>query len=59
MVLTDGVSSLQTKLSHRERHKARRVGLEAIPLNQHIEGGYGERQEHLKIDLNIQNHFGL
>jgi hypothetical protein len=41
--LINGVSSLQTKLSHRERHEARRVGLEAIPLNQHIEGGHGER----------------
>jgi hypothetical protein len=27
---------LQTKFSHRERHKARRIGLEAMPLDQYI-----------------------
>src|SRR5882762_1460888 len=43
------ISILQTKLSHRERHKARRIGLEAMPLDQHIEGGHGECQAGLKV----------
>jgi len=37
-LLYDPTGILQTKLSHRERHKARRIGLEAMPLDQHIEG---------------------
>ena len=40
---------LQTKLNNRERHKARRIGFEAMPLDKHIEGGHGERQARLKI----------
>src|SRR5215831_20045956 len=47
--LTNNISLLQTKLSHREGHKARRIGLEPMPLNQHIEGGHGEGQTRLKI----------
>src|SRR5262249_38226350 len=43
------ISTLQTKLSHREGHKARRGGLETMPLDQHIEGRHGERQACLKI----------
>src|SRR2546428_2642443 len=43
------VSILQTKLSYREGHKARRARLEAMPLDQHIEGGHGEREARLKI----------
>jgi Protein of unknown function (DUF2652) len=43
------ISHLQTKLGHREGHEARRIGLEAMPLHQHIEGGHGERQARLKI----------
>ena len=42
-------SLLQTKLSDREGHETRRVGLETMPLDQHIEGGHGERQARLKI----------
>src|SRR5260370_19746266 len=42
-------SILQTKFSDREGHEARRVGFEAVPLDQHIEGGHGERQARLKI----------
>ena len=38
------ISILQTKFSDREGHEARRVGLEAMPLDQHIEGGHGERE---------------
>ena len=40
---------LQTKLRDREGHEARRVGLETVPLDQHIESGHGERQARLKI----------
>ena len=43
------VSILQTKFGNREGHEARRVGLEAMPLDQHIEGSHGERQARLKI----------
>jgi hypothetical protein len=42
-------SILQTKFSDREGHEARRGGLEAMPLDQHIEGRHGERQASLKI----------
>jgi hypothetical protein len=37
-------SILQTKFRNREGHEARRIGLEAMPLDQHIEGGHGEGQ---------------
>src|SRR6266511_3803235 len=47
--LSYDIGILQTKLSHREGHEARRVGLEAMPLDEHIEGGHGERQARLKI----------
>src|SRR6266852_2306091 len=47
--LDNYVSILQTKLSHREGYEARRIGLEALPLDQHIEGRHGERQASLKI----------
>src|SRR6266478_264666 len=47
--LDNYVSILQTKLSHRERYEARRIGLEAMPLDQHIEGGHGECQAGLKV----------
>src|SRR6266436_8083207 len=43
------IGLLQTKLSNREGHDARRVGLETMPLDQDIEGGHGERQPCLKI----------
>ena len=46
---SNDIGILQTKLSHRERHKARRIGLEAMPLDQHIEGGHGECQAGLKV----------
>ena len=52
----NSVSILQTKLSHRERHEARRVGLEAMPLNQHIEGRHRERQPCLKIRPDPMHH---
>src|SRR5258708_580721 len=47
--LDNYVSILQTKFSHRQGHKARRVGLEAMPLNQHIEGCHSKGQARLKI----------
>src|SRR5215471_3907359 len=43
------VSILQTKFSDREGHEARRVGLETMPLDEHVEGGHGKRQACLKI----------
>src|SRR5215471_9201040 len=42
-------SILQTKFRHRERHEARRVRPETMPLDQHIESGHRERQARLKI----------
>src|SRR5438128_9226550 len=47
--LDSDTGMLQTKLSYREGHEARRVGLEAVPLDQHIEGGHSEGQARLKI----------
>src|SRR6267378_1663755 len=43
--LANYVSILQTKFSYREGHEARRVGLETMPLDQHIKGGHGERRQ--------------
>ena len=48
-ILENSTSILQTKFRHRERHEARRIGLEPMPLDQHIEGGHGEREARLKI----------
>src|SRR5215813_7715025 len=45
----DYFSILQTKFSYGERHKARRVGLETMPLDQHIEERHREREPCLKI----------
>src|SRR5215468_1609776 len=42
-------SILQTKVSYGERHKARRGGLETMPLDQHIEERHREREPCLKI----------
>src|SRR5215471_17391172 len=47
--LDSSISILQTKFSYRERYEARRVGLEAMPLDEHIESGHGEREPRLKI----------
>src|SRR2546428_1461212 len=54
--LANHVSILQTKLSHREGHEARRIGLETMPLDQHMEGGHGERQARLKIPPASMHH---
>src|SRR3977135_2366542 len=48
-ILDNYSSILQTKFSDREGHEARRIGLEAMPLDQHIESGHGEREPRLKI----------
>ena len=46
---SNDIDILQTKLSDRERHETRRVGLEAMPLDEHIEGRHGEGQARLQI----------
>src|SRR5213080_3962391 len=48
-ILDNYVRILQTQFSYREGHEARRRGLEAMPLDQHIEGGHGECEPRLKI----------
>src|SRR5262249_8695111 len=48
-ILYNHVSILQTKFSDREGHEARHGGLETMQLDQHIEGGHGERQARMKI----------
>src|SRR6266568_1607394 len=47
--LDNYISILQTKLRDREGHEARRIGLEAMPLDQHIEGRHSEREPSVKI----------
>src|SRR2546430_9990705 len=48
-ILDNHSSILQTKISNREGHKARRIRLEALPLDQHIEGRHGEREPRVEI----------
>src|SRR4030095_15343125 len=48
-ILENSTSILQTKFCNRERHEARRIGLEPMPLDEHIEGGHRECQARLKI----------
>src|SRR5437016_12347587 len=55
-MLYSSFSFLQTKLRDREGHEARRVGLEALPLDQHIEGRHGERQARLRIRPTPMHH---
>src|SRR2546421_3545460 len=55
-ILDNYFSILQTKLSHREKHEARGVGEEAMPLDEHIEGGHGERESCLKIRPDPMHH---
>src|SRR4030095_544465 len=45
----NSTSILQTKFSDREGHEARRMRLEAMPLDEHIESGHRKRQARLKI----------
>src|SRR5215471_19829276 len=53
---SNDIGILQTKLSHREGHEARRIGLEAMPLDQRMEGRHGERQARLKIGPAPRHH---
>src|SRR5882724_3308353 len=46
---SNSIGILQTKLSHREGHEARRIGLEAMPLDQHIKSRHGEPQPGVEI----------
>src|SRR4249920_894137 len=48
-ILENSTSILQTKFSHGERHEARRMRLETMPLDEHIESGHRKRQARLKI----------
>lgn len=43
------ISILQTKIGHRERHEARRSGLETMPLDQYIKSRHGEREACLEV----------
>src|SRR5215470_7248629 len=47
--LNNDIGLLQTKLSYREGHETRRVGLQTMPLDQDIENSHGERQARLKV----------
>src|SRR5262245_39808305 len=48
-LLDSHISLLQTKFSYREGHEASRVGEEAMPLDEHVEGGHGEGETCLEI----------
>jgi hypothetical protein len=54
--LSNNIGILQTKLRHREGHETRRIGLEAMPLHQHIKSGHGERQARLKVGPDPMHH---
>src|SRR5712691_2413668 len=47
--LDNHISLLQTKIGHREGHEARRMGLETMPLDQHIKNCHGEREPGLEV----------
>ena len=47
-ILDNYIGILQTQFSDREGHEARRIGLETMPLDQHIEDGHGEGEARLK-----------
>src|SRR6266498_964691 len=48
-ILDNHISILQTKFSYGEGHETRRMGLETMPLDQHIEGRHGEREAGVEI----------
>src|SRR5262245_6115309 len=56
-ILYDNISLLQTKFRNRKGHETRGVGPEAMPLDQHVEGGHGEGQARLKIHPAPMHHF--
>ena len=43
------MSIFQTQFSHRERYEARRLGLAALPLDQHLAGGHGAREPRVHL----------
>src|SRR5215471_10679620 len=47
--LKNYIGLLQTKLSHREGHEARRIGKEAMPLDEDIKGGHGEGEAGVEV----------
>ena len=47
--LSGDIGILQAKLSDREGYKARCVGAEAMPLDEHVEDGHGAREPGMKI----------
>ena len=53
---TNDIGISQTKFSYREGHEARRVGLKAMPLDQDIEGGQGEREPCVEIRPDSMHH---
>src|SRR4029450_7846440 len=55
-ILENSTSILQTKFGYGERHEARRVRPETMPLDQHIESGHRERQARLKIGPASMHH---
>src|SRR5215510_6660719 len=42
-------SILQTKLNHREGHEARRIGEEAMPLDEDIKGSHSEGEAGVEV----------
>src|SRR6266850_8386899 len=48
-ILANYVSILQTKFGNREGCEARRVGPEALPLDEYIEGGHSECEPGVEI----------
>ena len=47
--LNGHIGLLQTKLSHRERHEARRIGLEPMPLDEDMKSHHGEREACVEV----------
>src|SRR5262245_59509944 len=47
--LHNNIGILQTKFRDREGHETRRIGLEAMPLDQDIEDSHGEREPGVEI----------
>src|SRR5437773_7483069 len=56
-ILDNYFSSLQTKLSEREGYEARRMGLEAMPLDEHIKRCHSERKACVEVLPDPVHHF--
>ena len=54
--LDNYVSILQTKLSDREGHEARRGGLETMPLDQQMKDRHGKRESSMAIGPDPMQH---